>query len=66
MRFVILLALATCTFGQWSVNFDSGRAGIVHLFEWDWVTIAEECETFLGPAGYGGVQVRQLNLVMRI
>jgi len=61
MRFVILLALATCTFGQWSVNFDSGRAGIVHLFEWDWVTIAEECETFLGPAGYGGVQISPPN-----
>lgn len=30
---------------------------LVHLFEWKWGDIAEECETFLGPAGYAGVQI---------
>jgi alpha-amylase len=30
---------------------------IVHLFEWTWSDIAQECEQFLGPAGYGAVQV---------
>jgi alpha-amylase len=29
----------------------------VHLFEWRWSDIARECETFLGPAGYAGVQI---------
>jgi alpha-amylase len=29
----------------------------VHLFEWKWTDVAEECETVLGPAGYKAVQV---------
>jgi alpha-amylase len=36
-----------------------GAAGdvFVHLFEWRWADIARECEVFLGPAGYAGVQI---------
>ena len=30
---------------------------MVHLFEWPWPAIAEECETYLGPAGVTAVQV---------
>ena len=30
---------------------------IVQLFEWPWADVAEECEAFLGPAGYAAVQV---------
>ncbi|WP_017546713.1 carbohydrate-binding module family 20 domain-containing protein [Nocardiopsis prasina] len=30
---------------------------IVHLFQWNWDSVAAECADFLGPAGYGGVQV---------
>ena len=33
------------------------RTAFVHLFEWDWPSIARECESFLGPAGYAAVQV---------
>lgn len=29
----------------------------VHLFEWKWTEIANECETVLGPKGYKAVQV---------
>ncbi len=29
----------------------------VHLFEWKWRDIANECESVLGPAGYAAVQV---------
>ncbi len=29
----------------------------VHLFEWKWLDIAAECESFLGPQGYTAVQV---------
>lgn len=29
----------------------------VHLFEWHWDDIAQECEQFLGPKGFSGVQV---------
>jgi alpha-amylase len=28
-----------------------------NLWEWNWVSVAQECRTVLGPAGYGGVQV---------
>jgi alpha-amylase len=35
----------------------SDRDVFVHLFEWDWTSIARECEDFLGPAGYSAVQV---------
>ena len=34
-----------------------GRTAIVHLFEWTWSSIARECEDFLGPHGYCGLQV---------
>jgi alpha-amylase len=30
---------------------------IANLFEWNWPSVANECVTVLGPAGYGGVQV---------
>jgi alpha-amylase len=33
------------------------RDVFVHLFEWDWTSVARECEEFLGPAGYDAVQV---------
>ena len=38
-------------------NFVPGHDVIVHLFEWKWMDIADECETYLGPKGFGGVQV---------
>ena len=30
---------------------------IANLFEWNWASVASECTTFLGPRGYGYVQV---------
>jgi alpha-amylase len=33
------------------------RTVIVQLFEWKWTDIAQECENFLGPRGYKGVQI---------
>ncbi len=33
------------------------RSVVVHLFEWRWDAIADECEAVLGPAGYRAVQV---------
>lgn len=39
----------------------TGRAAagdvFVHLFEWRWVDVARECETFLGPKGFKAVQI---------
>ncbi len=30
---------------------------IVHLFQWPWASVANECTTVLGPRGFGAVQV---------
>ncbi|WP_215609245.1 alpha-amylase [Leptothoe spongobia] len=35
----------------------SSNSVIVQLFEWSWPDIAEECEIWLGPHGYGAVQI---------
>ncbi|KAJ1307094.1 hypothetical protein OPQ81_001212 [Rhizoctonia solani] len=33
------------------------KSVIIQLFEWSWDSIAAECTNFIGPAGYGYVQV---------
>ncbi|MDM8532043.1 pullulanase-type alpha-1,6-glucosidase [Anaerolineales bacterium HSG25] len=33
----------------------------VHMFEWKWTDIAQECEEYLGPKGFGAVQVSPAN-----
>ena len=38
-------------------HFFDDRRVIAHLMEWKYSEIAKECEEFLGPKGYGGVQV---------
>ncbi|XP_014085655.2 alpha-amylase-related protein [Bactrocera oleae] len=47
--------------------FLPNRTGIVQLFEWKFADIATECEQFLGPHGYAGVQVSPVaeHLVVR-
>ncbi|CAD7088898.1 unnamed protein product [Hermetia illucens] len=54
LTLAVLLAEVYCQFDthQWD-----NRSTIVHLFEWKWDDIADECERFLAPKGYGGVQV---------
>lgn len=54
---ILIVAFASTTFGQKDPNFVPGRKGIVHLFEWKWNDIALECEQFLAPHGFAGVQV---------
>lgn len=41
------------------VSYPAPKVGatFVHLFEWSWNDIADECETFLGPQGFDAVQV---------
>lgn len=57
--FAFCIAIATANaVGSKDPNFVPGRSVIVHLFEWKWKDIALECERFLGPKGYAGVQVR--------
>ena len=33
----------------------------VHLFEWNWQDVAQECEQYLGPKGFAAVQVSPPN-----
>jgi alpha-amylase len=40
---------------------ESSEKVFVHLFEWKWTDIAKECETYLGPKGYAGVQISPPN-----
>ena len=58
---LINFLLINCAFGQFDPHYISGRNGIVHLFEWAWNDIANECENFLGPNGFAGVQVSPPN-----
>lgn len=54
LLFCVLLAFGAA---QKDPYFIGNRTTIVHLFEWKWPDIAKECETFLGPKGFAGVQV---------
>lgn len=42
-------------------HFTGNRTVIVHLMQWKFSDIAAECERFLGPYGYGGVQLSPVN-----
>lgn len=55
--FAVFILSVSCAIGSKNPNFAPGRTVIVHLFEWKWTDIALECERFLGPKGFGGVQV---------
>src|SRR5690349_20379870 len=56
-----LVGFAAVSNSQFATNQWAGRSGIVHLFEWKWADIAAECENFLAPNGYAGVQVSPPN-----
>lgn len=57
----LAVLVSKCINAQTDPNFEPGHWGIVHLFEWHWDTIADECERFLGPMKVGGVQVSPPN-----
>ena len=61
MKFTVRTAIFATLLGfcvaQHDPHFKGNRTTIVHLFEWRWQDVAEECDKFLGPQGYGGVQV---------
>ncbi|GLH05680.1 Alpha-amylase-related protein [Gryllus bimaculatus] len=63
MRALLLLlpALAAVAVAQKDPHWVDGRNTIVHLFEWKFSDIAAECERFLGPRGYAGVQTSPVN-----
>ncbi|XP_058454603.1 alpha-amylase A-like [Malaya genurostris] len=46
---------------QHDPHFWTGHSTIVHLFEWKYSDIAQECERWLGPRGFGGIQLSPVN-----
>ncbi|XP_052747663.1 alpha-amylase 4N-like isoform X2 [Galleria mellonella] len=52
----LLIRIAQCDHHN-RTNQLPNRSTIVHLFEWKWKDIADECERFLAPHGFGGVQI---------
>jgi alpha-amylase len=54
---VCLLFSVANIHAQKNPHAEDGRSGIVHLFEWKFSDIADECERFLAPRGFAGVQV---------
>lgn len=61
IKFVVLLVTIVAASAQFDPYFFPNHSTIVHLFEWKWDDIAKECEQFLGPNGYGGVQLSPVN-----
>nr|DBA18161.1 TPA: hypothetical protein GDO54_016443 [Pyxicephalus adspersus] len=57
---LLLVAIGLCS-AQYNPNTRAGRTSIVHLFEWRWDDIAAECERYLAPNGFGGVQISPPN-----
>ena len=49
-------ALLAAALGSFS-HTASAEGVMVHLFQWKFNDIANECETVLGPKGFGGVQI---------
>ncbi|NXB74452.1 AMYP amylase, partial [Donacobius atricapilla] len=58
--YFLLLIVGFC-WGQYNPNTLPKRTSIVHLFEWRWQDIALECERYLAPNGFGGVQISPPN-----
>ncbi|CAF1544604.1 unnamed protein product [Rotaria magnacalcarata] len=66
MQATTILSIIACLFvssiqATKDPNVAPGRSTAIHLFEWKWTDIAAECERFLGPYGYAGVQVSPPN-----
>lgn len=64
MKLISLLLTVSLAFSDAQYNnphWRTGHSAIVHLFEWKWSDIAEECERFLAPNGFGGIQLSPPN-----
>lgn len=58
---MLISVLVVSSKGYKDPHCTGNRHGIVHLFEWKWDDIAAECERFLGPYGFCGVQTSPAN-----
>ncbi|KAF9461500.1 glycoside hydrolase superfamily [Collybia nuda] len=57
MLFSSFLLGVVCAFSAYAGTTPKVKNVIIQLFEWPWNSIASECTTVIGPAGYGYVQV---------
>jgi alpha-amylase len=57
MKFVLFATFFVLTTAQFNPHWWPNRSGMVHLFSWKFSDIADECENFLAPKGYAGVQI---------
>ena len=57
----ILIAIGSIFLNAYASDVTTGKTAYVHLFEWKWTDIAQECEQFLGPKGFAAVQVSPPN-----
>jgi len=56
-RVLSVLSLAVAVHGYTETHCQDSKQAIVHLFEWSWDAVADECTKVLGPKGFCGVQV---------
>lgn len=56
-RFLALSSLVALALAVPAPRQAAGKEVIIQLFQWNWDSIAKECQEFIGPAGYGYVQV---------
>jgi alpha-amylase len=61
MALLIVFGFAILTQPGETAVANQNRTVFVHLFEWKWSDIAQECENFLGPKGFSAVQVSPPN-----
>ena len=59
--FITLIILLIVAAGSITSAHAVNRTVFVHLFEWKWDDIAQECEDFIGPKGYAAVQISPPN-----
>lgn len=57
MRSLSSLILTTTTIVASGDVVNNSQSAFVHLFEWSWADVAQECEQWLGPKGFKAVQV---------
>ncbi|XP_018917983.2 alpha-amylase-related protein [Bemisia tabaci] len=60
-KYIIILLCLHSTMGQFDTGMSGDRRVIVHLFEWPFNAIKEECKMVLGPQKFGGVLVQSVN-----
>lgn len=63
---MLFILFTNTSFGRKNPHYLDDRTTMVQLFEWKFDDIALECEQFLGPYGYGGVQISPIteNLII--